>query len=117
MFPRLLLDFATELELSSTHSPDWQMACLVKLVQMTVPSHASTHCHVQSASPLLELTTPLELLCVLPLLVMTLPLELICVLLEDFAELLLVITLPLLVGTIAPLLYTTLPLLLEESST
>jgi hypothetical protein len=93
MFPRLLLDFTVELELSSTHSPDWQMACLVKLVQMIVPSQASTHCHVQSASPLLELTTPLELLPVLPELFTVLPLELICVLLEEVTEPLLAITL------------------------
>src|SRR5574344_460606 len=51
----LLLDFAAELELSSTHSPERQTDCVVKLLQMTVPSQASTHCHVQSAAPLLEL--------------------------------------------------------------
>jgi len=115
MFPRLLLDFTDELELNSTHSPDWQMACLVGVLQMTVPSHASTHCQVQSASPLLELTKLLELFPVLPELFTVLPLELICVLLEDFAELLLVITLPLLAIT-DPLLVGSVTLL-EESST
>src|SRR5574344_1472035 len=58
----LLLDFAAELELSSTHSPDRQMDCVVGVLQTTVPSQASTHCHEQSAAPLLELTTPPELL-------------------------------------------------------
>src|SRR5574344_1377126 len=51
----LLLDFAAELELSSTHSPERQTDCVVKLLQMTVPSQASTHCHAQSSAPLLEL--------------------------------------------------------------
>src|SRR5574344_1045628 len=51
----LLLDFAAELELSSTHSPDRQTDCVVGVLQMTVPSQASTHCHEQSAAPLLEL--------------------------------------------------------------
>jgi len=82
MFPRLLLDFATELELSSTHSPDRQTDCVVKLLQMTVPSQASTHCHVQSAAPLLELTTPPELL------------DLTCVPPEDAPELPLTVDIP-----------------------
>ena len=79
MFPRLLLDFATELELSSTHSPERQTDCVVKLLQTTVPSQASTHCHVQSAAPLLELTTTppelLDLTCVPLLLAITPELE------------------------------------------